>query len=129
MEMSSILQDIVNLEDVKGAILFRIDGSVIDSAYKEQYNQEVLYTLQWCKGNIEKISTEMQKSSLKKVIYELNYFSILFSIANEITILATIFTKQGNLSLISIEAQRKVNEIFKILWGVKNSDKNYHCCT
>ncbi len=115
MEMSSILQDIVNLEDVKGAILFRIDGSVIDSAYKEQYNQEVLYTLQWCKGNIEKISTEMQKSSLKKVIYELNYFSILFSIANEITILATIFTKQGNLSLISIEAQRKVNEIFKIL--------------
>ena len=105
--INSELSDLIHLDDVEAAILFRIDGNVISSAFKEQHSNEVLRTIQWCKANVEKVSLEMKTNNLAKVTYELNNFCVLFSVVNNVTILTTLAGETVNLSLLSIEAKRK----------------------
>ncbi len=105
--ISSELSDLIHLDDVEAAILFRIDGNVINSAFKEQYSNDILRTIQWCKANVEKVSLEMQTNNLAKVTYELNNFCVLFSVVNNVTILTTLAIGTANLSLLSIETKRK----------------------
>lgn len=105
--ISSELSDLIHLDDVEAAILFRIDGNVINSAFKEQHSNDILRTIQWCKANVEKVSLEMKTNNLAKVTYELNNFCVLFSVVNNVTILTTLATGTANLSLLSIETKRK----------------------
>ncbi|MBY8999297.1 MAG: hypothetical protein KGD64_00070 [Candidatus Heimdallarchaeota archaeon] len=105
--ISSELSDLIHLDDVEAAILFRIDGNVISSAFKEQHSNEVLRTIQWCKANVEKVSLEMKTNNLAKVTYELNNFCVLFSVVNKVMVLTTLAIGTANLSLLSIEAKRK----------------------
>lgn len=105
--VTSELIDLIDLDEVEAAVLFRIDGNVIDSSFRENYSQEMLRTVQWSKANVEKVSLEMKNNNLQKVTYELNNFYVLFSIVNKVTILTTLATQNVNLSLLSIEAKRK----------------------
>jgi predicted regulator of Ras-like GTPase activity (Roadblock/LC7/MglB family) len=105
--IASELLDLLHLEDVEAAVLFRTDGNVVESTFKDRYSQEMLRTLQWCKANVEKVSLEMRTNNLNKVTYELNDFCVLFSVVNKVTILTTLATQNVNLSLISIETKRK----------------------
>ena len=103
----SELKDLTHLDEVEAAVLFRIDGNVVDSSFKEEYSNPLLRTIQWCKSNVDKVSLEMQSNNLKKVTYELNEFCVIFYVVNNITILTTIASKDANLSLLSIESKRK----------------------
>lgn len=105
--ITSELSDLIDLDDVEAAILFRIDGNVIDSVFKKQHSNEVLRTIQWCKANVEKVSLEMKTNNLAKVTYELNNFNVLFSVVNNVTILTTLAIGTANLSLLAIETKRK----------------------
>ena len=105
--ISSELNDLIFLEDVEAAILFRIDGNVVESLFNEKYSQELLRTIQWCKANVEKVSLEMRSNNLNKVTYELNDFCVLFFVVNNVTILTTLANQNVNLSLLSIETKRK----------------------
>ncbi|MHA1344868.1 MAG: hypothetical protein ACTSVO_08360 [Candidatus Heimdallarchaeaceae archaeon] len=116
--ISSELSDLIHLGDVEAAILFRVDGNVISSAFKEQHSNDILRTIQWCKANVEKVSLEMKTNNLAKVTYELNNFCVLFSVVNNVTILTTLTTGTANLSLLSIETKRKSMLISANLRGV-----------
>ncbi|NPD89396.1 MAG: hypothetical protein HGN29_11800 [Asgard group archaeon] len=105
--ISSELEDLIYLEDVEASILFRIDGNVVESCFNENYSQELLRTVQWCKANVEKVSLEMRSNNLNKVTYELNDFCVLFFVVNNVSILTTLANQNVNLSLLSIEAKRK----------------------
>ena len=105
--ISSELHDLTHLDEVEASILFRIDGNVVDSSFKEEYSHKLLRTIKWCKANVDKVSLEMKSSNLKKVTYELNEFCVIFYVVNNITILTTISGKNSNLSLLSIESKRK----------------------
>ena len=105
--ISSEIIDLTHLDEVEAAILFRIDGNVVSSAFKEEYSHKLLRTIQWCKANVDKVSLEMKSNNLNKVTYELNEFCVIFYVVDSITILTTIATKDANLSLLSIESKRK----------------------
>ena len=105
--LTSELSDLIHLDDVEAAILFRIDGNVIKSAFKEEHSNEILRTIQWCKANVEKVSLEMKTNNLAKVTYELNNFNVIFSVVNNVTILTTLAIRTANMSLLSIETKRK----------------------
>lgn len=103
----SELDDLTHLDEVEAAILFRIDGNVVGSSFKEEYSHPLMRTIQWCKSNVDKVSIEMKSSNLKKVTYELNEFCVIFYVVDYITILTTIASRNANLSLLSIESKRK----------------------
>ena len=103
----SELKDLTHLDEVEAAILFRIDGDVVDSSFRDEYSHTLLRTIQWCKANVDKVSLEMKSSNLNKVTYELNDFCVIFYVVNSISILTTIASKNANLSLLSIESKRK----------------------
>lgn len=105
--INSELQDLTHLDEVEAAILFRIDGDVVDSSFKEEYSHNLLRTIKWCKANVDKVSIEMKSNNLKKVTYELNEFCVIFYVVNNISILTTISRINANLSLLSIESKRK----------------------
>ena len=105
--ISSELMDLLDLEDVEAAILFRIDGNVVESYFGEKYSQGLLRTIQWCKANVEKVSLEMKTNNLNKVTYELNDYCVMFFVVNNVSILTAVATENINLSLLSIEAKRK----------------------
>ena len=113
--IESELEDLIHLDDVDAAVLFRIDGSVVKSAFNEQNCVHIIRVLQWCKSNVEKVSLEMKTNNLKKVTYELNETNILFFIVNNVTILTTLATHNVNMSLLSIEAKRKSSLISQYL--------------
>ena len=54
--INSELQDLTHLDEVEASILFRIDGNVVDSSFKEEYSHKLLRTIQWCKANVDKVS-------------------------------------------------------------------------
>lgn len=105
------LRDLVHLDNVESAVLFRIDGEVdgevIDSAFRQEYSHKLLRTLRWCKENIKKIFLEMQTNDLYEVTYELNDFDVLFNTVDKVSVLVTIMTKEANVLLISVESKRK----------------------
>ena len=105
----SKLLDLISLEDVLAAIIFRIDGEVLQIVQKEntQYNTLFSTVLNWCKENIKQVSIEMRNNNLAKVTYELNNTTVLFFVINSISILTIVGVKNANLSLLSIEAKRK----------------------
>ena len=105
--IASELMDLNHLDEVEAAILFRIDGDVVDSSFKEEYSHNLLRTIQWCKANVDKVSLEMKSNNLNKVTYELSEFCVIFYVVNSILILTTIASKNANLSLLSIESKRK----------------------
>jgi predicted regulator of Ras-like GTPase activity (Roadblock/LC7/MglB family) len=105
--LNSELSDLIHLDDVEAAILFRIDGNVINSAFKEEHSNDVLRTIQWCKSNVEKVSLEMKTNNLAKVTYELNNFNVIFSVVDNVTILTTLAIRTANMSLLAIETKRK----------------------
>lgn len=107
-QISTSLEDLLYLEDVKGALLFRLDGAVISAKYNsEQHNiQTLLQALLWSKANIQQVSVHIQKSNLEKAIYELEETTILFFRVDRISILCVICEKDANISLISLEAKR-----------------------
>jgi predicted regulator of Ras-like GTPase activity (Roadblock/LC7/MglB family) len=111
----SELCDLTALEEVKASILFRIDGNVVESAFKDEYSHKLLRTIQWCKANVDKVSLEMKTNNLYKVTYELNDFCVIFFIVNSIMILTALATQNANLSLLSIEAKRKAQLISNYL--------------
>lgn len=111
----SELTDLNYLDDVEGSVLFRIDGNVIDSVFNDKQSQDLLRTIQWSKSNVEKVSMEMKNNNLQKVTYELNDFYILFFVVNSVTILTTFANQNANLSLLSIEAKRKSQNISQFL--------------
>ena len=113
--ISSELTDLTHLEDVEGSVLFRIDGNVIDSVFNDNQSQDLLRTIQWSKSNVEKVSLEMKNNNLQKVTYELNDFYILFFVVNSVIILTTFANQNANLSLLSIEAKRKSQNISQFL--------------
>jgi predicted regulator of Ras-like GTPase activity (Roadblock/LC7/MglB family) len=113
--ISSELTDLNYLEDVEGSVLFRIDGNVIDSVFNDNQSQDLLRTIQWSKSNVEKVSMEMKNNNLQKVTYELNDFYILFFVVNSVTVLTTFANQNANLSLLSIEAKRKSQNISQFL--------------
>ena len=113
--ISSELTDLNYLDDVEGSVLFRIDGNVIDSVFNNNQSQDLLRTIQWSKSNVEKVSMEMKNNNLQKVTYELNDFYILFFVVNSVTILTTFANQNANLSLLSIEAKRKSQNISQFL--------------
>ena len=97
----------LELDDVDAAVLFRIDGSVLKSAFNEKSCNQLIRVLQWCKDNVERVSREMKTNNLKKVTYELNETCVLFFVVNHAIILTTLANQNANLSLLSIEAKRK----------------------
>ena len=113
--ISSELMDLIDLEDVEAAILFRIDGDVVESYFSDKYSQGLLRTIQWCKANVEKVSLEMKTNNLNKVTYELNDFCAMFFVVNKVTILTAVATKNINHSLLSIESKRKSQIILTFL--------------
>ncbi len=113
--ISSELKDLNYLDDVEGSVLFRIDGNVIDSVFNDNQSQDLLRTIQWSKSNVEKVSMEMKNNNLQKVTYELNDFYILFFVVNRVTVLTTFANQNANLSLLSIEAKRKSQNISQFL--------------
>ena len=113
--VDSELLDLLYLDDVEGAVLFRTDGSVIGAAYGDNYSQALLRVLQWTKGNIEKVSAEMKGNNLQKVTYELADANILFFAVNSTVILTTLANKTANLSLLAVESKRKSHILSKFL--------------
>lgn len=113
--ISSELMDLIDLEDVEAAILFRIDGNVVESYFGDKYSQGLLRTIQWCKANVEKVSLEMKTNNLNKVTYELNDFCVMFFVVNKVSILTAVATENINLSLLSIESKRKSQIISSFL--------------
>ena len=124
--IGSELKDLTHLDEVEAAMLFRIDGDVVDSSFKEEYSHKLLRIIQWCKANVDKVSLEMKSNNLNKVTYELNEFCVIFYVVNSISILTTIASKNANLSLLSIESKRKALLISNYLWGLfhANCHKN-----
>lgn len=120
--ISSELTDLNYLEDVEGSVLFRIDGNVIDAIFNNNQSQDLLRTIQWSKSNVEKVSMEMKNNNLQKVTYELNDFYVLFFVVNRVTVLTTFANQNANLSLLSIEAKRKSQNISQFLWGFDNAN-------
>lgn len=113
--ISSELTDLNYLDDVEGSVLFRIDGNVIDAVFNNDQSQDLLRTIQWSKSNVEKVSMEMKNNNLQKVTYELNDFYILFFVVNSVAVLTTFANQNANLSLLSIEAKRKSQNISQFL--------------
>ncbi len=111
--IKSDLMDIVNLEDVNAALLFRIDGNVIRSCFKSEYEQTLVHILQWCKANVKKVSGEMKDNNLEKVTYELSNACIIFNLVNDVCLLTTIAKSDVNDTLLSIESKRKSIDIAK----------------
>ena len=124
--ISSELTDLTHLEDVEGSVLFRIDGNVIDSVFNDNQSQDLLRTIQWSKSNVEKVSLEMKNNNLRKVTYELNDFYILFFVVNSVIVLTTFANQNANLSLLSIEAKRKSQNISQFLWGLTNANIHWY---
>ncbi|MHA1302599.1 MAG: roadblock/LC7 domain-containing protein [Candidatus Heimdallarchaeaceae archaeon] len=115
IQINSELRDLLDLEDVEGVVLFRIDGSVIESAFDDNYTQKILRVLQWCVGNVDKVSVEMKGNNLQKVTYELADSCVLFFAVDRTSILTTLAKRTANLSLLSIEAKRKASLISSYL--------------
>ncbi len=103
----SELNDLINVEDVQGAVLFRIDGTVIDSAFNDEYTKKIMRLVQWSKKNVSIVSSEMRMNNLHKATYELEDGCIIFFTVDMATILTIIAKYNANLSLLSVESKRK----------------------
>ncbi|UJG42686.1 MAG: hypothetical protein K9W46_09865 [Candidatus Heimdallarchaeum endolithica] len=109
--VKSELEDLLELEDVEAVVLFRIDGSVIESSFDNNYTSRKIRVLQWCKDNVPRVSQEMRGNNLQKVTYELSDTCILFFAIGKIGILTTLANNTANLSLLAVETKRKASTI------------------
>lgn len=111
--VKSELENLLELEDVEAAVLFRIDGSIIESSFDDKYMNKKIRLLQWCKDNIPRVAEEMRGNNLQKVTYELSDTCILFFAIGRIGILTTLANSLANLSLLAVETKRKAITIEK----------------
>ncbi|MFX1505447.1 MAG: hypothetical protein ACFFDC_04950 [Promethearchaeota archaeon] len=116
--VASISEEIEHLskfDDVKAVLLFRVDGRVLESQYKEEASETVLIVVSWVRNIISKTTEELQRGS-RSVKYdkEINLkmtIPVYFYLAGRSSILVTLLDSKANSGLMEIEMSRTAKRL------------------
>ena len=110
------LKNLYSFETIKGVLLFRIDGLLLESFIDISNNLDLLTTVNWIKTIISKVGSEL-RSNLYRIAYSRQNEHVYFYKVGSAAILACILDKFANLGLLAIEMDRiafKIAEISNI---------------
>lgn len=113
-EIQDELENLVSFNSIHGALLFRIDGIMIESVYNSKENLSFLPTITWIKSIITKVGSEL-RSNLYRIAYSRVDEHIYFYKVGEVGILACILNKFANLGLLAIEMDRIAFKIANLI--------------
>ena len=114
--LSKINDEIKNLasfELIKGVFLFKIDGQLVQSSFKDIDVNALVNVVSWIKNIIFKVSLEL-RNQLYRIAYSRENEHIYFYKVGSSAILACILDKFANVGLLAIEMDRiayKINEL------------------
>lgn len=113
LKIDDELQNLTSFELVKGALLFKIDGQLIQSSFRDTNLNSLINVVSWIKNIIFKVSLEL-RNQLYRIAYSRENEHIYFYKVGSSAILACILDKFANVGLLSIEMDRiayKISEI------------------
>jgi predicted regulator of Ras-like GTPase activity (Roadblock/LC7/MglB family) len=109
------IEHLAKFDDVKAVLLFRVDGRVLESQYKEEISETVLIVVSWVRNIISKTTEELQRGS-RSVKYdkEINpkvTIPVYFYLAGRSSILVTLLNSKANSGLMEIEMSRTAKRL------------------
>lgn len=101
--------------DVQAVILFRLDGQVLESHYRNEVSQNLLVVIRWVRNIISKTTEELQRGS-KSVKYDKEINSkvripVYFYCTGNSSILVTLLNSKANTGLMEIEMSRTAKRL------------------
>ncbi len=109
------LTHLADFNDVQAAILFRLDGQVLEARYCNEASQDLLNVISWVKNIITKTMEELQRGSRSvkydKVINEKESTPVFFYCAGRTSIVVTVLTSVANTGLMEIEMSRSARRL------------------
>ncbi len=107
------LENLFSFDTIKGVLLFRIDGILLESYVNFSKNISIFSTMNWIKTIISKVGTEL-KSNLYRIAYSRRENHVYFYKVGSAAILACVLDKFANLGLLAIEMDRIAFKIAEI---------------
>ena len=109
------IEHLAKFDDAKAVLLFRMDGWVLESQYKEEVSETVLIVVSWVRNIISKTTEELQRGS-RSVKYdkEINpkmTIPVYFYLAGRSSILVTLLDSKANSGLMEIEMSRTAKRL------------------
>jgi predicted regulator of Ras-like GTPase activity (Roadblock/LC7/MglB family) len=109
------IEHLAKFDDVHAVLLFRVDGRVLESQYKEDASETTLIVVSWVRNIISKTTDELQRGS-RSVKYdkEINprmTIPVYFYLAGRSSILVTLLDSKANSGLMEIEISRTAKRL------------------
>lgn len=110
------MENLVSYEEIRGAILYRIDGLLVKSIISGKPSYSLLSLTSWIKNTIARVSKQLDKE-VSKVSYTKSPFHIFFYRAGTTGIVACILDENSNTGLLQIEIDRVAQIAGEVLSG------------
>ena len=108
------LENLTSFESIFCAMVFRIDGILVEASIKPTNEIYLLETIHWIKNIISKVGAEL-RFQLYRIAYSRETEHIYFYKVGNVAILACILGKMANLGLLAIEMDRIASKIKDII--------------
>jgi len=105
------ISDLFEFDEVTASFLIRLDGIILFSNLPKRAEVSVINSIEWIQDTTVTMAREIQMGNLKKLIFEMRDFNVVFHQAGPNTMLVCITKININFGLMLIEIARRARII------------------